>query len=128
MKKLLFIRFVVVISTSCSHNVEQSQLSGVWIEATHKTDTMVFENSSKGFVLNRGKEVVNGYLLPKIHSGPYLYELKNDSIALINQLSGNSKRINYYFKLDLIMNQFKIGNFYVDSIGKTEILTFSKIR
>ena len=77
MKKLLFIVFVLVTSTSCDKNdVENSTLNGVWIETIHKTDTLVFDNQHTGFILNRGTEIRNGYLLPKYLSGPYMYEIE----------------------------------------------------
>jgi len=49
MKKLLFILFVFFISISCHNTVEKAQIFGVWIEATHKSDTLDFENPTKGF-------------------------------------------------------------------------------
>jgi len=129
MKKLLFIGCICLLLTGCNtESVIKSSLSGVWIEATHKTDTLVFNNQLQGFSLNRGREVRNGYSLPKEHSGPYTYELKNDSITLLWSASDYNKGTNYYFKSDLKNSQLKIGNFYVDSIGKIEILTFIKIQ
>ena len=129
MKKLLFIGCICLLLTGCNtDSVIKSSLSGVWIEATHKTDTLVFNNQLQGFSLNRGREVRVGYSLPKEHSGPYTYELKNDSITLLWSASDYNKGTNYYFKSDLKNSQLKIGNFYVDSIGKIEILTFIKIQ
>jgi hypothetical protein len=128
MKKLLLIGLVLIISTSCDKNdIEKSPIDGVWIEANHKTDTLVFDTQSTAFNLNRGTEVINGYLLPKYHSGLYMYELENDSISLKWLFSSSSYGRNYYLKLDLKNNQIKIGNFFVDSIGSNEILTFTKI-
>jgi hypothetical protein len=129
MKKLLFIVFVCLLSTGCNTEpVEKSSLSGVWIEVTHKTDTLVFNNQFQGFSLNRGREIKYGYSLPKEHSGPYTYELKADSISLLWLASDYNKGTNYYFKSDLKNNLLKIGNFYVDSIARNEVLTFSKIQ
>jgi len=129
MKKLLFIGFICLFSTGCNTDpVEKSSLSGVWIEATHKTDTLVFNNQFQGFSLNRGREVRNGYSLPKEHSGPYTYELKADSISLLWSASDYNKGMNYYFNPDLKNSRLEIGNFYVDSIGKIEILSFIKIQ
>ena len=129
MKKLLFIVFVCLLSTGCNTEpVEKSSLSGVWIEVTHKTDTLVFNNQFQGFSLNRGREIRYGYSLPKEHSGPYTYELKADSISLLWLASDYNKGMNYYFKSDLKNNLLKIGNFYVDSIARNEVLTFSKIQ
>lgn len=126
---MVFIGFVCLLLTGCNtESVVNSLLSGVWIETTHKTDTLAFNNQFQGFILNREREVRYGYLLPKGHSGPYTYELKNDSITLLWSASDYNKGTNYYFKPDLKNNQLKIGNFYVDSIGNNEVLTFSKIQ
>ena len=128
MKKLLFIVFVFVISTSCDkNNIENSTLNGVWVEANHKTDTLVFDNQSTWLNLNRETELRNGYVMPKIHSGPYMYEIKNDSISLRWMASSSSDVRNYYFKPDLKNNEIKVGNFFVDSINSSLILTFKRI-
>jgi hypothetical protein len=128
-KRLLVVGFVFILSTGCNtESVVKSSLSGVWIEATHKIDTLAFNNQFQGFSLNRGREVRVGYSLPKEHSGSYTYELKADSISLLWSASDYNKGTNYYFKTDLKNNQLKIENFYVDSIGRNEILTFIKIQ
>ena len=124
-----FIAFVLVISTSCVKNeIENSRLNGVWIETIHKTDTLVFDNHQyTGFILNRGTEMRNEYLLPKSLSGPYMYEIENDSISLLWSASSSSYTNKYYFKVDLKNNQIKIGNFYDNSINTGVILTFRKV-
>ena len=128
MKKLLFIVFVLVTSISCDkNNIENSTLNGVWIETIHKTDTLVFDNQYTGFILNRGTEISNGYLLPKSLSGPYLYDIKNDSISLRWGASSSSYANKYYFKLDSKNKEIKIENFFVDSINTNVILTFTKV-
>jgi len=128
MKKLLFIVFVLVTSISCDKNsIENSTLNGVWIETIHKTDTLVFDNQYTGFILNRGTEISNGYLLPKSLSGPYLYDIKNDSISLRWGASSSSYANKYYFKLDSKNKEIKIENFFVDSINTNVILTFTKV-
>jgi hypothetical protein len=128
MKKLIFIAIVLVALISCDkNNIENSTLNGVWIETVHKTDTLVFDNQYTGFILNRGTEMRNGYLLPKYLSGPYMYEIKNDSISLLWSASSSSYTNKYYFKVDLKNNQIKIGNFYDNSINTGVILTFRKV-
>jgi hypothetical protein len=128
MRKLLFIVIVVLLSTGCNNEtVDTSSLSGVWIEATHKEDTLVFNNQPPGLILKRGYEVINGYFLPKAHSGPYTYEIKNDSVTLHWLGSDYNKGTEYYFKTDLKNKLLKIGNFYDDNTGSNEILTFTKI-
>lgn len=126
MKKLLFIGLVLLILTSCdNNNIEKSPI-GVWVETNYKTDTLVFDNQYSGFILNRGTEIRNGFLLPKYLSGPYMYEIENDSISLRWEASSSSYSKNYYFKLDLKNKEIKIGNFFVDSINSGVILTFKK--
>jgi hypothetical protein len=128
MKKLLFIVFVLVTLTSCDKNdIENSTLNGVWIETIHKTDTLVFDNQYTGFILNRGTEIRNGYLLPKYLSGPYMYEIENDSISLRWGASSSSYANKYYFKLDSKNKEIKIGNFFDNSIDIPVILTFTKV-
>ena len=101
MKKLIFIAIVLVALISCDKNdIENSTLNGVWIETVHKTDTLVFDNQYSGFILNRGTEMRNGYLLPKYLSGPYMYEIENDSISLLWSASSSSYTNKYYFKVD----------------------------
>ena len=118
---------VLIVSTSCEReNIEKSQIDGVWIETTHKMDTIVFENSYSGMTLKRGTEITNGYLLPKYLSGPYSYEIKNDSISLHWMASSSSYSINHYFDLDPKNNEIKIGNFFIDSIKSDAVLTFKR--
>ena len=130
MKKLLFFVWVILISTSCEKNyIENSTIAGVWVEASHKTDTLVFDNQTTELSLNlkRGTEIRNGYLLPKYLSGPYMYEIENDSISLRWGASSSSYANKYYFKLDSKNKEIKIGNFFVDSINTGVILTFTKV-
>lgn len=129
MKKLLFIVLVLVTSTSCDKNdFENSALNGIWVEVNHKTDSLVFDNQATVLNLNRGTEMRNGYLLPKDHSGPYWYEIKNDSISLRWMASSSSYANKYYFKPDIKNKEIKIGNFFVDSINSGTILTFTKVK
>jgi hypothetical protein len=127
MKKILFIVFVIVLSISCDNdNIEISSIDGVWIETIHKTDTLVFDNQFTGFILKRGTEIRNGYLLPKYLSGPYMYEIENDSISLRWSASSSSYATKYYFKLDLKNKEINIGNFFDNSIKAPAIMTFKK--
>jgi hypothetical protein len=129
MKNLLLIGILFSSLQSCEkNNLEIMNLDGAWLENSNKADTLIFDTlSSRIFTLYRGFELLNGHLLPKDLSGPYLYEISGDSIYL--KFTGSSLGIgkNYYFHPDSKKEQFKIGNFFVDSLTDHDILTFSKM-
>ena len=129
MKNIILIGLLLIITTSCKKDsIEIQPINGIWIETIHKSDTLVFENEYPGFTLNRGTKLRNGYLLPKYSSGPYSYEIAQDSIYLKWALSSYSGSISYYFDLDEKNDQVKIGNFFVDSLYSNNVtLTFSRI-
>ncbi|MEE4260870.1 MAG: hypothetical protein V2I62_13985 [Bacteroidales bacterium] len=131
--KLLFITLSVVIYSllSCQKEVDDNELFiGSWIESSNNSDTLVFSKHGNQayFNLNRGKEIRNGYLLPKYNSGLYQYELSEDSIALRWMLSSNGYPHNHYFHHDLDKNQLIIGNFFEDSLSSDLKLVFTKVR
>lgn len=128
MKKSLLIGLLSLLLISCEKNdTEKVPLDGTWIEATHKTDTLVFDHQHTFFNLNRGTEIRNGYLLPKYLSGSHFYEIRKDSISLRWVFSSSSYGKNYYFNVDSKNGQIRIGNFFVDSLNQNVILTFSPI-
>jgi len=129
MKNSLFIGLLFFLLVGCEKNtIEKAPINGIWVETTQKMDTLVFDNQLPLFELNRGIELRNGYLLPKLSSGLYSYEIGKDSISLNWILSSSSYRNNYYFfKLDTERDLIKIGNFFVDSLNKNETLIFSRI-
>lgn len=129
MKNSLFIGLLFFLLVGCEKNtIEKAPINGIWVETTQKMDTLVFDNQLPLFELNRGIELRNGYLLPKLSSGLYSYEIGKDSISLNWILSSSSYRNNYYFfKLDTERDLIKIGNFFVDSLNKNVTLIFSRI-
>lgn len=128
MKNSLFIGLLFFLLVSCEKNsVEKAQIEGIWVETTQKMDTLVFDHHHPSFFLNRGSELRNGYLLPKFLSGSYSYELGKDSISLRWGLSSSMSGNNYYFNLDSKNGQISIENFFVDSLSKNMILTFSEV-
>jgi len=129
MKNSLFIGLLFFLLVGCEKNtIEKAPINGIWVETTQKMDTLVFDNQLQLFELNRGIELRNGYLLPKLSSGLYSYEIGKDSISLNWILSSSSYRNNYYFfKLDTESDLIKIGNFFVDSLNKNVTLIFSRI-
>lgn len=102
-----------------------SELKGEWIESDARMDTLTFQNLDglPLMNLNRGKELINGNLLPKIYSGPYDYIITAEKIALRSMLSSNSTFTDYYFLVD--DSTLSIGNFF-DFKGDT-IVTFEKL-
>jgi hypothetical protein len=129
MKNALLVGFILIFILSCKkENIVTQRLQGTWIESVHKTDTIVFSSESKSFRLNRGKEMMNGYILPKPLSGPYYYELDKNSISLIWGLSSSFGSTRYYFEFDEKNERIKIGNFFMDIPDrKYEILVFIKV-
>lgn len=128
MKNSLLIGLLFILLVSCKKDpVETASIDGTWVETTQRMDTLVFDHQHPFFDLNRGKELRDGHLLPKYLSGPYLYEIGKDNIYLRWGLSSSSSGTNYYFNADSKNGQMSIGNFFVDSISKNEVLTFSRI-
>lgn len=101
---------------------------GTWVEITQKTDTMVFDFPNKMMLLNRGKELRSGYLLPKYSSGPYFFELTKDSISLRWMASSSMIMNRYPFKIETAKKQLMIGNFFMEGVDKKATLTFMKIK
>jgi hypothetical protein len=77
-------------------------------------------------VLNRGFETRNGYYLPKMGSGPYAYEISNDSIRLLSLLSSSAYGQKYFFKLNESSGTFNVQVFTTFETNKA-ILTFKKL-
>jgi len=119
----------VFVFLNCSKNNTKSltveDLKGKWVEAETRLDTLSFEALENFEVmnLNRGKEMKDGYLLPKSGSGPYRYNLLEEKISLNWMLSRDGAFNDYYFKI--IENKLNIGNFYGSASG--EILIFEKL-
>ncbi len=127
MKYLLVLIILIFLSCSKENNssMEASNLDGKWVEVETGTDTLSFElmGDMEIMNLNRGKEIRDGGLLPKYKSGPYIYELKVEQIALNWLVSSDSRFNNYYFKINT--NTLFIGNFYGSTSGDT--LTFERL-
>ena len=132
MKKITFLIVAVLalLSFSCEEdNMNISSLKGNWIEASSQTDTLVFnDNKSEGmFFLNRGRELRGGHMLPKINSGPYDYEIVNDSIVLRWGLSSCMCTESYEFIVLPDEDKLNVGNFYKEDIPLGTILIFEKL-
>ncbi len=105
-----------------------ADLEGIWVDSLTATDTLeflVFDDGGSLMLLNRGKEIRDGYNLPKIGSGSYSFELQNNSIKLQYSLSSNWNPTDYYFRYNPL--QLKIGRFF-ESDNSAAILTFRKVK
>lgn len=124
MKIFLFIGLLLILTISCDKDCIDAlaiQVQGTWVEVIHKSDTLAFESEYSGFTLTRGTELRA--------TGPYSYEIVQDSISLKWLLSSYSgSGFKYYFDLDEKNEQINIGNFFDYSLNrKNEILTFTRI-
>ncbi|MES2652113.1 MAG: hypothetical protein V4663_10250 [Bacteroidota bacterium] len=118
---ILFALSVVLIS-SCKKKSDAVALEpNTWIESSNRKDTIIFKNDL--LILNRPKEVRNGYLLPQLGDGLYSYKELKDSIFLHYTASSYYGTTNYAFKIE--NNTLYIGDFYNKS-GK--LLVFKKIK
>lgn len=122
--------FLIVLSlTSCKkEDYNINGLAGTWTEIDTQTDTIIFKTNyiSGSLMLNRGFETINGHYLPKIGSGPYAYEISNDSIKLESMLSSTLYGRKYFFKFNESAKTFYIDVFTAFATDKAR-LTFRKL-
>ena len=97
--------------------VSPDSLTGVWVEAAARQDTLIFNLDRFGKLLpktllvNRGKEVnPGGYLVPKLGSGYYGYEIQRNNILVISMFSSSMQRKAY--KIEESSNQLRVENFF----------------
>ena len=122
---LIFVLVFLGCSKDEANIPTPNDLKGKWIELETRTDTLSFESLDNTEVLNlqRGKEMKDGYLLPKSGSGPYVYKLSEGKISLLWMLSSDASFKDYDFKV--LGNRLNIGNFYGSASG--ENLVFEKL-
>jgi hypothetical protein len=128
--KYRVIIFVLTLSGCANDQINMTYPPGVeetWVEVNTKTDTLTFGSlggESPIMNLRRGRELRNGHVLPKAHSGLYEYTLlPDDRISIRWMLSSNSAYNEYYFKRSGRM--LTIGNFYESPSGA--IVTFERL-
>ncbi len=121
---------IAIALVGCANDASintQVPLEGKWVDVNTKTDTLTFGAfGDQGVVtLSRGKEIRDGFLLPKYGSGPYNYSLSaNNKISLRWFLSSNASFNDYYLKQSgdkLIIEKF------FDPAKSGTLLTFKKI-
>lgn len=136
MKTILQLMFISIVLLQFSCNKENDELNskylnGVWVHTDTKTDTIDFNTkmftSEKTFELRRGKEIRNGYEVPKIGSGFYRYEIKGDSIYLRNMISSYGGSLPFYFKMDSDRKSFNTASF-APFTGGLMVNKFKRIR
>lgn len=129
MKHGLIIALVLTL-LSCSNDevTTVTDLNGKWVDIHTKTDTLTFRlfEDQESMILGRGKEMRDGFLLPKYGSGPYEYKLlTDDKISLRWMLSSNANFNDYDFKQT--GDKLTIEKFFETTTSGT-MLTFKKIK
>ena len=131
---LVLIGFIIAL-TGCdrSESVNPDELTGTWVEKSARRDTLIFNPTFQGEVLkgtltvNRGKEVnAGGYLLPKIGSGIYKYELRGDRIYVQNGLS--SLYVGTEYAIDRQGDELQVGNFFELGFNQPATATRTLVR
>jgi hypothetical protein len=124
MKRNVF--FAAVLCFGCEHvDLAPVPLNGQWVDVQTKTDTLIF-NSEIGedfFILRRGKEPRNGFLLPKRGTGIYKFVLKPQAISVYNLISSCYCFNDYFFKRN--GKAIFVENFYDPLPG--DLRTFEKL-
>jgi hypothetical protein len=126
---LVFLIIGLCFNSCQKQNDEIIGLKGTWIGTYDNNDTIVFSSSSASgsFMLKRGYESRNGYVLPKLGSGPYSYEISNDSINVLCLLSSSGYGTNVYFKFNESEKRFQVGIFAAGFVTNLAIVEFHKI-
>lgn len=126
-----FFLFLLIVAFGCTDTSDgplPPSLEGKWVDQLTTTDTLEFirlEDGSSLMDLRRGREVRNGYDLPKSGAGLYMYTLSNNSISLQYSFSSLWEPKEYYFQHNAL--QLKIGRFF-ESDNSASILTFRKVK
>ena len=126
----LVLLIVGLCFNSCKkQNDEIIGLKGTWIGIYDNNDTIIFKSSSsKGlFELNRGYETRNGYVLPKLGSGLYFYDISDENINVVSGVSSSGIGTNVYFKLNKSEQRFQVGIFAAGFVTNQAIVEFQKI-
>lgn len=119
--RLLFIGLILATAMGCKpegQNVTHETLTGTWVEAYARQDTIIFNPVFQGTVLEntlivkRGKEInAGGQLVPKLGFGIYKYKIDNKRIYL---QGGTSSLATYHanFGIEQRGDELLIDNFY----------------
>ena len=126
---------LVVASAACRQpeTITPESLTGVWVEKSARQDTLVFNPKFQGQILintltvNRGKELNSGgYLLPKIGSGMYNYEIVDNRISVVSAFSSSLKRSDY--AIEQAGGELRIENFFELGFNQPATATRTLVR
>lgn len=108
-------------------------LTGVWVEKTARKDTLIFNIDRSGkplpntILVNREKEInAGGYLVPKIGSGYYGYELQETTILVVSMLSSSSEKSRY--AIEHTGNELRVENFFELGFNQPATATRTLVR
>jgi hypothetical protein len=119
---------IAALAMACQKNDVLSEgLEGNWIETSLRQDTIQFEPGSASFVLRRGKEFLNGFLIPKSGAGLYNYYIAGDNLYIRWTASSNSNFQAFSFSKNRNGSSFEVGNFFLDGTPRRSTLRFEKM-
>jgi hypothetical protein len=132
----LFTLLTLVLSIgSCRQPdaITPNTLTGTWIERSARQDTLIFNPEFQGQILintltvNRGKELNSGgYLLPKIGSGIYKYEIRGKRIYVQNGLS--SRAVGEEYAIEQTGDRLHVENFFELGFNQPATATRTLVR
>ena len=117
--------FFLLIMAACGKNTTPTPtvLSGTWIEASGRGDTLIFE--PEVLEVRRGFEIRNGLRLPKTGSGLWSYQVgEKYQMEVRPALSSSMKTQTAYAELK--DNSLYISNFYEPENTKHELRAFNR--
>jgi len=137
MKRIISLLLLGSVFSGCNQQtaVLPDDLTGVWVEVSARKDTLIFNLDQKGkslpqtLIVQRGREInTGGYLVPKIGSGLYKYEILNSRgrIDVVNLLSSFGGSTDYAFQQK--GNQIEVENFFELGFNKPATATRTLVR
>lgn len=106
-----------LIGCQSSENVTPETITGSWVEASARRDTLYFNVDQTGthspnyLLVQRGKAPnPDGYLIPKLGSGIYQFSIQNNRIYVHSLLSSSSTGAEYAITFN--DGQIQVENFF----------------
>ncbi|GAB3171506.1 hypothetical protein [Telluribacter humicola] len=111
LKILMLGAWLLLISSCTTDTVTPASLRGTWVERTVRQDTLIINKD--GINVRRGKAPnASGYLIPKIGSGFYSYELKGGSIFISRSMFSSSMPTLFEYPVEISGKKLTLPNFY----------------